>query len=316
VPASRQPGVLILTPDAPAYLPLLQDLIDAGVRIRAARTAGEAVAVDGGESVLVARPDLGAAVLERLPAIRWVQSTWAGVTPFLKLGRRDFLLTNLKEVFGAQMAEYTFGHLLAIEQRIAERASRQRQRDWWETLSRPLEGKTMGILGTGSIGTHLASVARAFRLRVTGLSRSGAPGEGFERVYPVGELRRFLAEPDYVVGVLPDTPATTRLLDAAAFQAMKRSAILVNIGRGNLVDETALAAALRDGLIAGAVLDVFAEEPLPKDSPLWDAPGAVITAHIAAKSRPADVAAAFRENYRRYCAGEPLLARVDFDLGY
>lgn len=314
--SARRPGVLVLTPDAAAYLPLLQDLIDSGVHIRAATTAGEALSADGGESILVARPDLGAEVLGRLPAVRWVQSTWAGVKPFLTLSRRDFVLTNIKGVFNTQMAEYTFGHLLAIEQRIAERRIRQQRHEWWETLSRPIEGKTMGILGTGSIGTHIARVARAFGLHVTGLSRTGAAKGDFERVYPVGELHAFLAEPDYVVGVLPDTPATTRLFDAAAFRAMKRSAVLVNIGRGNLVDEVALAAALRDGVIAGAVLDVFAEEPLLQDSPLWDAPGTVITGHIAAKSRPADVAAAFRDNYRRWCNGEPLLNRIDFERGY
>ena len=125
-----------------------------------------------------------------------------------------------------------------------------------------------------------------------------------------------LAQSDYVVAVLPDTRATTGLLDAAAFRAMKPAAVLVNAGRGNLIDEAALAAALAAGELAGAVLDVFRTEPLPAGSPLWAAPNLVITAHVAGFSPPTEVSAIFAANYRRYTAGQPLEHVIDFDRGY
>jgi phosphoglycerate dehydrogenase-like enzyme len=129
-------------------------------------------------------------------------------------------------------------------------------------------------------------------------------------------LNEFLAEPDYLVCVLPDTPETTRLLDEDRLRRLRPGCVLLNVGRGNLIDEQALAAALPRGGLAGAVLDVFEREPLPADSPLWDAPGLVLTAHVAAHSRPADIARIFRANYNRYRAGQTLDHLVDFGRGY
>jgi phosphoglycerate dehydrogenase-like enzyme len=308
--------VLILAPDAERYLPLLGELAAAGVRLQAAESAPRALEVYGGQAVLLGQPDLAAAVLERLPQVRWVQSTWAGVRPLLQLGRRDYLLSGVRGVFGPQMAEYVFGHVLAHELRLAERRERQRRREWWAARSGALQGRTLGVMGTGSIGRHVAGVGRAFGMRVVGYSRGGAPIEGFERVFASGALREFLAEPDYLVCVLPDTPETTHLLDAECLRCLRPGCVLVNVGRGNLLDEPALAAALRRGELAGAVLDVFEREPLPADSPLWDAPGLVLTAHVAAHSRPADIARLFAANYNRFVAGEALQHLIDFERGY
>jgi phosphoglycerate dehydrogenase-like enzyme len=135
-------------------------------------------------------------------------------------------------------------------------------------------------------------------------------------VFAAGRLVDFLAEPDYLCCVLPDTPATTNLLDEAAFRAMRRGSYLLNVGRGNLIDEAALLDALGSGRIAGAVLDVFKEEPLPPESPLWRAPNLIVTAHMAADSRPRDVARIFIGNYNRFVAGRPLRFLVDFERGY
>ncbi|MDT8319270.1 MAG: D-2-hydroxyacid dehydrogenase [Xanthomonadales bacterium] len=312
----EKPAVLILSHDAEDYLPLLDELARDKVRISTVScTAGALDALDG-QPVVLGQPDLVAAVLPRLPELRWVQSTWAGVTPLIDNPRRDYLLTGVKGVFGPQMAEYVLAYLLAREIRIIERRASQRAHAWWPEPSGTLRGKTLGLIGTGSIGRDIARAARAFGMRLQGLNRDGHPVDGFERVFAAVELHDFLAAPEYVVVVLPATRASDRLLDARAFRAMRNDAFLVNVGRGNVIDERALVRALSAGELAGAVLDVFQNEPLPAASPLWDAPRLTVTAHVAADSRPPDIAAIFQDNYRRFIAGEPLKYVVDFEQGY
>jgi phosphoglycerate dehydrogenase-like enzyme len=259
---------------------------------------------------------MAAQALEKMPGVRWVQSTWAGIAPLLSCRRPRLQLTGVKGVFGSQMSEYVFAYLLAHETRLLKRLKWQQEKRWESAPSGQLRNKTLCIMGTGSIGQHVASVAQLFELRVLGFSRSGASTEGFERVYQPESLAEFLAEADYLVAVLPDTPQTRYLLDARAFRAMKKSAYLVNIGRGNLVDEHALAEALELNELAGAALDVFQHEPLPPDNPLWSARNCLITAHISASSWPADIARIFIRNYLRFQRGEPLEHLVDMDRGY
>ena len=310
------PATLILASDAEAYLPFLQGLAARGVELAVADTVDAALDVYCGQTVVLGQPDLVAAALTEMPSVRWVQSSWAGVTPLLDLGRSDYMLTGVKDTFGAQMAEYVLSYVLANELKVFERLGRQANHNWWDEPSGTLKGKTLGIMGTGSIGCYIAKVAQTFGMHIIGFSRNGAAVEGFDRVFAANQLGVFLAEPDYLVCVLPDTPGTRHLLDATAFRAMKNQCYLVNVGRGSLIDEKDLAAALVKGELAGAVLDVFQDEPLPQDSPLWNAPGLIVTAHIAATSWPEDIAAIFRENYMRYIEGEPLKYRIDFEQGY
>jgi len=312
----QRTDVLILTSDAENYLPFLQDLTQSGVELSAAETADAARKAYKGQSIVLGQPDLVAEVLREMPGVRWVQSNWAGVTPLLDLGFTGYVLTGVKDVFGPQMAEYVLAYLLANEMKIFERLGRQAKRIWWEESSGSLQGKQLGIMGAGSIARYIAQMARPFGMRITGFSRGGASVAGFENVFARNQLDDFLAGPDYLVCVLPDTAATTHLLDEHAFSVMKNSCCLVNVGRGNLIDEQALVRALFAGELAGAVLDVFQQEPLPPDSPLWNAPGLVLTGHVAAKSMPRDITGIFRENYRRYVKGEPLKYRVDFERGY
>ena len=312
----KQHAILVLARDAAEYGPLLEPLRSAGANITLADTAAVARACSPGPPVLLGEPDLVADVLDDLPAVRWVQSTWAGVTPLIEQHRRDYHLTGVKGVFGPQMAEYVLGHLLAHQLRLLERLGRQAQRDWWPEPSSTLAGGTLGILGTGSIGAEIARRARVFDLAVIGLSRSGRAQADFDRVWPVADLTDFLQRADFVVSVLPDTPATQGLLDAKAIAAMRPGAYFVNVGRGSVVDETALAEALNRHHLGGAALDVFNEEPLPRVSPLWHAENTLVTAHVAARSWPRDIAALFIDNYRRYAAGEALRYIVEFDRGY
>lgn len=308
--------LLVLAPNADEYPPLLEALPRDEVQITIAETLESALEPGSGYPVILGQPDLVAKFLAVHPEAHWVQSTWAGVSPLLALGRSDYLLTGIRDTFGQQISEYVLGYLLAHELRLLERLGRQATRDWWPEPGGTLAGKTMGILGTGSIGRHLAAMAAPFGTRVLGLNRCGQAAAGFEKVYPVDQLADFLSRPDYLVCTLPETPATIGLLGARAFSAVRPGCYLVNVGRGSTIDERALIAALEEGRLGGAVLDVFSEEPLPPDSALWHAPETLVTAHVAAKSHPTDIAKIFIENFRRYVGGKTLDYLVDFDRGY
>lgn len=308
--------VLVLAPNANEYLPLLMELPGGGAVVTAFETVESALSSTSSKPVVLGQPDLVADFLLVRPEVHWVQSTWAGLSPLLALGRSDYLLTGIRNTFGQQISEYVLGYLLAQELRLLERLGRQATRDWWSEPSGTLAGKTMGVLGTGSIGQHVAVMAAPFGIRVLGLNRSGQAMAGFEKVYPVQHLAEFLCEPDYLVCTLPETPATIGLLDTSAFSVIRSGCYLVNVGRGSTIDERALIAALEEGRLAGAVLDVFGEEPLPPDSPLWHAPETLVTGHVAAKSRATDIAKIFVENFRRYVSGKTLDYLVDFDRGY
>ncbi|MEM9530449.1 MAG: D-2-hydroxyacid dehydrogenase [Pseudomonadota bacterium] len=269
-----------------------------------------------GETMLFGEPDLAAAVIDRLPDIEWVQSTWAGIAPMLKVQRRDFVLTGVKGVFGPQMAEYVLGYLLAYELKIIERRESQQQKIWNPSRSGMLAGKRMLLLGTGSIGSHIGGAAAALGVHVVGVNRSGACPAGFQRIVSVRQMPAELEQADYVVSTLPQTSLSDNLLDDAALKKMPTHGVLVNVGRSNVLDTTALVAALRSDRLAGAVLDVFDQEPLPADSDLWTVPGLTITAHVSAISHPVLVVPLFLKNLTRYRAGEALSYQVDFDNGY
>jgi phosphoglycerate dehydrogenase-like enzyme len=310
------PPVLVLALDAADYLPILEDLLEDETRLNMATDSDMAMEVYDGEPIILGEPDLVAGLLRGLPDVNWVQSSWAGVTPLLNCGRSDFLLTGIKGLFGPQMAEYVFAYLLAKEIRVLERLGKQSTKSWWEEHSGSLNKKTLGVMGTGSIGKEIAKTGRHFGMDVQGFSRAGNPAEPFEKVYGGDQLAEFLRPLDYLVAVLPDTAATRHLLGDKEFAEMRNSCYLVNVGRGSLIDEAALARALSANELGGAVLDVFDSEPLPRESSLWHSPNLVVTGHVAAISRPRDIANIFVENYRKYCNGEPLNNLVDFDRGY
>ncbi|MBE9505636.1 MAG: D-2-hydroxyacid dehydrogenase, partial [Chloroflexi bacterium] len=184
-----------------------------------------------------------------------------------------------------------------------------------------LRGKTMGIIGFGNIGRRTARVAKAFDMWVIGTRRSVTkPGKArwADLMLPIANLDRLLAESDYVVVTAPHTPETHHLIGPRQFHAMKKSAFLVNVGRGPVVDESALAAALQQGRIAGAALDVFEEEPLPQDSPLWGLPNLIYSPHVAGHivEYPGLVRELFVRNLEHYVKGERLSGIVDKEHGY
>lgn len=308
-------SVLIVSHDAEDLARLVIEA-EPGIDVAIAHDAREAVDTYTGQRVLFGSPLAIAGALPAMPSVEWVQSSWAGVTPLIELDRRDYVLTGLKRVFGRQMAEYVAGYLLAHELRIIRRYDEQRAHRWWEGTSGSVAGKQIGIMGTGSIGRDIARLAAELGMTVTGLSRSGSAAAGFENVFPASRIGEFLAGLDYVVAVLPDTPQTDKLIDAQALALLPVHACFVNVGRANVIDTAALVTALRSGRLAGAVLDVFEEEPLPADSPLWDTPNLLVTAHMAAVSHPELIVPIFLDNHARFAAGRDLVNVIDFERGY
>jgi phosphoglycerate dehydrogenase-like enzyme len=261
-------------------------------------------------------PSLIAPVLSKLPAAQWIQSTWAGVEPLLNPSlRRDYVLTNARGVFGGLMSEYVFGYMLAHERLIFAKHDAQRLGKWDPTPPGTLKGKQIGLLGVGTIGAAIAATAKHFGMRVKGYTRASESSVDVDEYYHDDKIR-FADGLDYLVCIIPNTAGTKHLVDRALLDALPAGAVFINPGRGSSVDETALAAALSEGRLAAAVLDVFQTEPLPADHPFWRLSNVVITSHTAALSAPPDIAPLFVENYRRLIAGEPLRYCVDFDAGY
>ena len=250
-------------------------------------------------------------------ALRWIQATWAGVEPLLDPTlRRDYTLTNARGVFGGLMSEYVFAYLLAHERRLLDKYRSQLEGRWDKTAPGTLRGRQIGLLGVGTIGAALARTAKHFEMRVKGYTRESEGCADVDAYYHGDRLREFAADLDYLVAVMPATAHTRHLVDADFLRALPERAVFVNPGRGGVVDETALASALQERRLGGAVLDVFQQEPLPPDHVFWRTPNLLITSHTAALSFPEDIAPVFIENYRRLLRGEPLQHRVDFELGY
>jgi phosphoglycerate dehydrogenase-like enzyme len=310
-------SLLVLSRHASDYRRRVEDARLPDLEIVSAADAASLPESAAACDLVFGEPSLIATALPALPAVRWVQATWAGIEPLLDPAlRRDYMLTNARGVFGALMSEYVFGYMLAHERRLIEKYEEQKSRRWDPRPPGSLRDKRIGLLGVGTIGAALARTARHFGMHVSGYTRASEACEDVG-VYCHGNDRAaFAADLDYVVAVVPNTAATRRLVDAEFLAALPRRAVFVNPGRGSIVDEAALAAALSGGRLAAAVLDVFETEPLPADHVLWRTPNVLITSHTAALSAPGDIAPLFIDNYRRLVAGEPLRHRVSFELGY
>lgn len=225
------------------------------------------------------------------PNLRWVQTTSAGVGQLvtrLGIGPDELLVTTASGVHARPLAEFAMMVMLMAVKNHAEMARQQRERGWDRFCGDELAGKTLAIIGPGRIGQEVARLARSFDMRPVALARDARPGRhaelGVDRVYGRDELHAMLGEADALVLCAPHTPETENIMDAAAFAALKPGVILVNIGRGQLVDEDAMLAKLRDGTIRFAGLDVFLNEPLPVDSPFRDLPNVLISPHSASTS--------------------------------
>lgn len=317
---SRTPNVnmlVILSQDASQYETLVRKADLPRLDIAAFNAVADAKCHGESANILLGDPDLMQAIVPKMPSLSWAQSTWAGVTPLTSEGcRTDYVLTGIKEIFGPMMAEYVIGYMLADERSIVRRYKAQQKRQWDSGKPGRLDGKTLGIMGTGSIGATIAKRAGQFNMTCFGYAQSASPRRHFHRMFGPHQMVEFVSSVDYLISTLPGTPETTGLLDGPIFKAMKPDAVFINVGRGNVVNENALVNALNQGEISGAVLDVFQEEPLPKAHPFWETPGVIITSHTAALSFPEDITPIFIENYERFVSGRPLKFQVDFKKGY
>ena len=309
--------LLILSRHAEEYHRLLDAAELPEIEIVSTAETKKVKALGADPEIVFGEPSLIREVLTDLPKLRWAQSTYAGVEPLLDASlRRDYILTNARGVFGGLMSEYVFGYLLSYERRIFERYRAQQEHHWDGSITGMLRGKTIGLLGVGSIGCHLARAAKYFEMIVRGYTRSNESCPDIDVYYHGKDLLYFAEGLDYLVSVLPNTPETHHIVDAALLEALPPHAIFINVGRGSALDESALIHALEAKKIKAAVLDVFEQEPLPKEHPFWNTPNLLLTFHTSAPSLPADLAELFVKNYRRFLKGEELLHRVDFARGY
>jgi D-2-hydroxyacid dehydrogenase (NADP+) len=260
--------------------------------------------------------------------LRWIHSPAAAVNQlmFPELINSDIVLTNAREVHGPVVAEHVIALIFALAKKIPGSVRLQEKHIWgqqilWDEMPRVREvaGATIGLVGLGSIGRAVAKSAKALGMNVIAVREHPEKGsEAADAVFGPTQIDEIFRHADYVVLAAPVTDGTKAIANAERLALMKPEACLINVGRGPLIDEPALAAALREKRIGGAALDVFPEEPLPADSPLWDVPNLLITPHTAALTDKLwhRHYALFSENLRRYLAGVPLLAVVDKRKGY
>ncbi len=271
---------------------------------------------------------LRAEQLTHAKKLKWIHSTAAGVAQLMYPELRDsgIVVTNPSGVFSPPMAEHTMGLLLALARNFPDSTRHQDRSHWgqqeiWDKPQRltELSGQVLLIVGFGSIGREVAKRARAFDMRVWGVTRSGhGDAKHAEKLFAASQLEETLPQADYVVIAVPETSETRHLIGALQIARMKPGARLINVGRGSLLDESALIRALETGALGGAALDVTSVEPLPPDSPLWKAPNLFITPHTSAVSDRLwhRETALLTDLLERWFDGREMFNQIDFARGY
>ena len=258
-------------------------------------------------------------VLDVAPALRWVHYTGAGAEHLLtpRFVRSRIRLTNSRGVHTPAVAELAIALLLGLAKHLPDRIRAQSAHEWQQMLNEGVCGSTVVVIGLGSIGSAVGRAAQGLGMHVIGIRRSARPSRWAHEVVPLDDLDTVLPRADYVVLCAPETESTRGLLDARRLRRLPRGAILINVARGTLVDESALIDELRAGHLGGAGLDVFTHEPLDRRSPLWDMPNVLITPHypnVQGWERP--TVQRFIDNAQRFLAGRPLRDVVDKRRGY
>ena len=270
------------------------------------------------EVIFVFRPPRG--VWSGAKRLQLIQTIGAGVdavlpAPDLPEGVR---IANARGIHGEQMSEHALAMMLAFAKQLPQALANQRLRRWQAFTPGSLAGKTCSILGMGTIGRTVAQRAKQFGMRVLGTQREPKPCPHADEVLPPEQTRRAVRQADYLVVILPKTPQTLRLLDAKILAYLQADAVLINMARGGIVDESVVADMLRSGRLRGAALDVFTEEPLPESSDLWTIPNLIITPHVAGlvPDYLDRVLKIFMDNLRRLENGQPLINEIDRGRGY
>jgi phosphoglycerate dehydrogenase-like enzyme len=259
-------------------------------------------------------------VLPKMPKLRWVQAMTAGVEGWLAMPDlpQQLTFTCARGTHAESMPENIIGALLYVAKPYAAAVENQKLRKWTHTVAQPLRGKTLGILGLGAIGKDVARIAAMLGLRVIGTRRRPEPVADVAEVLPPARTPEVLAQSDFVLLLLPATPETDNFINAERLAMMKPGAWLLNFGRGHLIKDDDLVAAVKAKKIAGAVLDVYRQEPLPSEHPFWGSEGIIVLPHIGGPHPRRDrfVAPLFVENLGRFLDGKPLKEVVDREAGY
>lgn len=264
------------------------------------------------------------ALVNAAPELKWFASYYAGVDPLLKAGviADGMTLTNGSGAYGVTIAEHMVMVSLMMLRRYPEYYDFVQAKDFRSDLMiGSLYGAAIVIVGTGDIGSKFAQRLRAFcPAKIIGVNRTGRSAEGFDEILPITQLDAVLPQADILALTLPGTPMTDNLISRERIAMLKESAFLINVGRGNSIDQDALIEALNGGKLAGAALDVFRQEPVPQDDPAWNTPNLLFTPHCSGKMTMAytrnTLVDTFCENLSRFCKDEPMLHVVDPSLGY
>ncbi len=308
--------VLIAEHDYALYTELLRkaapdiEVLSSGDSAELSRMAADA-------PVWLGQPDLLSNLLRQGHKPQWLQSTWAGITPLLAEGlNREYRLTRAVGIFGQVMAEFVLTYMLVHEREVMARLVSQVERKWDDRKVQSLSGRKALIVGAGDIGLSVAQFLVPFGVEIYGIASSARGLAPFVEIGAMADLPRLVGEVDFVINLLPNTPQTHDVYDATLFRAFKPSALFINVGRGTAVVDADLVEALREGHLAGAVIDVCRQEPLPQRHPFWTAWGLLLTGHSSAPTSPPAMTRLFVENLQAYAAGEALRGEVDFSKGY
>ena len=308
--------VLIAEHDYPLYAKLLQqaapqlDILTSGDSAELAHMAADC-------PVWLGQPDLLATLLRQGHTPQWLQSTWAGITPLLANGLgRDYRLSRAVGIFGQVMAEYVLTYMLGHEREVMARLVSQVERKWDNRTGQSLVGRKVLIVGAGDIGQTVAQFLLPFGVELYAVASSVREQAPFKEVTTLSELPRLVGQMDYVINLLPNTPDTHDLYDAELFALFNPNGVFMNVGRGVAVVDADLVEALRQGHLAGAIIDVCRQEPLPAKHPFWTAWGLLLTGHSSAPTSPQMMVQLFVDNLRAFQAGETTYGEVDFERGY
>jgi phosphoglycerate dehydrogenase-like enzyme len=259
-------------------------------------------------------------LLPAMPKLRWAQSMTAGVEGWIALPDlpENLVLTCARGTHRESMPENILGALFYVAKPYAAAVENQKRGKWVHSVAQPLTGKTLGILGLGAISQGVAALAVALGMRVVGTKRRPQPLADVAEVLPPERTPEVLAQSDFLLLLLPATPETDNFIDAARLAMMKPGAWLLNFGRGHVIKDDDLVAAVKAKQIAGAMLDVFRQEPLPADHPFWTTAGIIVLPHIGGPHPQRDriVARLFVDNLGRFLDGKPLREVVDRKAGY
>lgn len=308
--------VLIAEQDYSLYAQLLQQAAPE-LQVHTSGDSAQLAQLAADCPVWLGQPDLMATLLRQGHTPQWLQSTWAGITPLLADGLgRDYRLSRAVGIFGQVMAEYVLTYMLGHEREVMARLVSQVERKWDNRTGQSLVGRKVLIVGAGDIGQTVAQFLQPFGVELYAIASSAREQAPFTEVATLGDLPRLVSQMDYVINLLPNTPETHDLYDAELFALFNPNAVFINAGRGVAVVDADLVEALRLGHLAGAIIDVCRQEPLPAKHPFWTAWGLLLTGHSSAPTSPPMMVQLFIDNLRAYQAGEPLRGEVDFERGY